>query len=113
MHNADYLNEAHCSRRRSSSMRGIKKASVFPDPVHACIQIRPERMPLSLTQVTNRVIFHTSTATSLWVRNSGIVVACTGVIRVKPDAAKAIGGWIVVRSEGKTQSGARQKKYVY
>ena len=102
-------------------MRGIKKARVFPDPVHACHwkdgihtnKPREDVIAINASEQTNRVTLHTSTATSLWVRNSGIVVACTGVIRVKPDAAKAIGGWIVVRSEGKTQSGARQKKYVY
>jgi hypothetical protein len=42
------------------SRRGIRNASVFPDPVTA------------------------STTTSLFLRNRGIVLACTGVISVNP-----------------------------
>lgn len=53
-----FTSDAESFPRRSSS--GIRKARVFPDPVTA------------------------STTTSLFLRNNGIVLACTGVISVKP-----------------------------
>mmetsp|Transcript_40284 Transcript_40284/g.125558 ORF Transcript_40284/g.125558 Transcript_40284/m.125558 type:complete len:259 (+) Transcript_40284:1433-2209(+) len=51
--------EVSVQRMRISTM-GIKKASVLPEPVQA------------------------STATSRWFSNSGMAMACTGVIRLKP-----------------------------
>ena len=53
------------SLRASISNMGIRNETVFPDPVHA------------------------STHTSLLLKNNGMVVACTGVMCVKPMACTA------------------------
>ena len=53
------------SRRWSSSTSGIRKASVLPEPVHAC------------------------TATSWWRSSRGMVASCTGVAVWKPCASSA------------------------
>jgi hypothetical protein len=69
------------SFRSSFSIAGIRNARVFPLPVTA------------------------STTTSLWPRKSGIVEACTGVMRAKPMVAVA--SRIHCESEGVRASHAR------
>jgi len=59
-------------------MTGIKNAKVFPLPVTACILL-----VVVFTQYLSNLI-RTSTTTSLCVINSGMVEACTGVMRLKP-----------------------------
>ena len=71
------------SRRRIFSNTGITNERVLPDPVTACT-------PQNLGQL--RFTFRawhlppklTSTTTSLCCMNSGMVLACTGVICSKP-----------------------------
>lgn len=58
-------------------MTGIKNAKVFPLPVTAC-------RSLTLAYAMRPNLKRTSTTTSLCVMNSGIVEACTGVMRLKP-----------------------------
>eukprot|EP00965_Chrysotila_dentata_P064014 2120114-Pleurochrysis_carterae.AAC.1 len=70
------------ARLAMSSYSGTKKASVLPDPVHAC------------------------TATSWWRSRRGIAAACTGVAVAKPIecSARSVGGFSGGCSDSNGQS---------
>ena len=84
----------------SRSTTGMTNASVFPDPVTACIEQSGEGVgQLTCFRATRQCVRHTllatrppalqltSTHTSLFCRNRGIVADCTGVMVVKPSFA--------------------------